>query len=206
MDKITQLTNVFELTEEIPESINVLKEMGFAPITNPVMRKTVGRKINLGQAAKIKKMTAEEMVQQLAEKLKIKYEIVASDASQSEVTVEDVFKAELGFVPPGIMASGKLGQEFGDIISNYHHRIWSEERSIPMKFKYLMGLSAAIASGDIDRAKLETRKAVMYGATLEMVQETLEMMIWLEGAPTLRAAVIPVLNTAEKALEKQKLE
>ena len=69
-----------------------------------------------------------------------------------------------------------------------------------------MGLSAAIASGDTDRAKLETRKAVLYGATLDMIKETLEMMVWLDGAPTLRSSVFTILNTAEKALAKHESE
>ena len=57
MNSISQKTNVFELTEAFPESIPILKELGFAPITNPVMRKTVARKINLAQAAKSKSST-----------------------------------------------------------------------------------------------------------------------------------------------------
>jgi alkylhydroperoxidase/carboxymuconolactone decarboxylase family protein YurZ len=202
MDKINSLMNVYELTEKYPESIKILKELGFGPITNPVMRKTIAKKINLAQAAQIKKMKPLELVQKLAERLKVEYEDVELTAEQEKVTVEDVFKAEFGFVPPGIMAASKLGEDFGNIITNFHHRIWEEERSIPLKFKYLMGLTAAIASKDIERAKLETRKAVLYGADIEMVKETLEMMVWMDGAPTLRAFVTPILSVAEKTLSK----
>lgn len=203
MDRINPLTNVYELTESIPESIEILKELGFTPITNTVMRKTIGKKINLAQAAKIKKMAPMELVKKLADRLKIEYEDASLTKEQEAVTVEDVFKAEFGFVPPGIMAATKLGKEFGDIIANYHHRIWEEERSIPMKYKYLMALAAAVASKDIDRAKLETRKAILYGADLDMIKETIEMMVWLEGAPTLRAIVTPIMSIAEKTLEKK---
>jgi hypothetical protein len=35
--------SVYELTEEYPELISILKDLGFLGVTNPVVRKTLGR-------------------------------------------------------------------------------------------------------------------------------------------------------------------
>ena len=44
MTKSINLTKtVFELTEQYPELLGILKDMGFLGIANPVMRNTVGR-------------------------------------------------------------------------------------------------------------------------------------------------------------------
>ncbi|HWR82775.1 MAG TPA: DUF1858 domain-containing protein [Candidatus Deferrimicrobium sp.] len=203
MDKIAQTTSVYELTEAFPGAIAILKELGFAPIANPVLRKTVARKINLAQAAKIKRMDPAELVRAIAQRLHVAFDDSSPAGGAGEVSVEDIFRAELGFVPPGIMAASKLGKQFGDIIAGYHHHIWGEEHHIPFKYKYLMALAAAVAVNDLERAKLEVRKSVLYGATLEMIKETVEMMVWLGGAPTLRANVTPILSLAEKLISEK---
>jgi translation initiation factor 1 (eIF-1/SUI1) len=44
--------NVYELTEAYPELIEVLKEMGFLGIANPITRKTLGKVITIPQGCK----------------------------------------------------------------------------------------------------------------------------------------------------------
>lgn len=42
--------NIYELTVEYPELIDILSELGFAQIKNPVLRKTVGKTVTLTAA------------------------------------------------------------------------------------------------------------------------------------------------------------
>jgi uncharacterized protein len=47
--KIKLQKSVYELTEEYPELIPILKEMGFLGVINPVIRRTLGKKMTLPQ-------------------------------------------------------------------------------------------------------------------------------------------------------------
>ena len=42
--------SVFDITERFPETIRYLAEKGFTPLTNPLMRKIMGKKISLEKA------------------------------------------------------------------------------------------------------------------------------------------------------------
>ena len=44
--------SVYELTEQYPELIDILKELGFHMITNTFARKTIGKKVIIPQACK----------------------------------------------------------------------------------------------------------------------------------------------------------
>lgn len=43
MKEIDLRKSVYELTEAYPELIEILKEMGFLGVANPIVRKTLGR-------------------------------------------------------------------------------------------------------------------------------------------------------------------
>jgi hypothetical protein len=47
---------VFALTEQFPQTIPVLREAGFAKITNPMLRKTLGRAITVKKACEEQKV------------------------------------------------------------------------------------------------------------------------------------------------------
>jgi hypothetical protein len=47
---------VYALTEQFPQTIPILKEAGFAKITNPLLRKTLGRAITLRNACEEQKV------------------------------------------------------------------------------------------------------------------------------------------------------
>lgn len=49
MKKIDLNKNLFELTEEFPELINILKDLGFLGVINPVLRNTLGRTMTIPQ-------------------------------------------------------------------------------------------------------------------------------------------------------------
>ncbi len=52
MKKLDLSKSVYELTEQYPELINTLKELGFHAITNPVARKTIGKMVTIPQGCK----------------------------------------------------------------------------------------------------------------------------------------------------------
>ena len=47
MKKVDIVKSVYELTEEYPELIEILKDMGFFGVINPIVRKTIGRKTTI---------------------------------------------------------------------------------------------------------------------------------------------------------------
>lgn len=109
--------------------------------------------------------------------------------------MKDQFKKEIGFVPPGVMVSETLGEDFQKIIGNYHHEIWGEG-VIPLKYRYLIALATAIFDNNEARAKLEMNKAIKYGATKEELIEVFKQQVWMKGAPTLVqiAPLVQIMN------------
>ncbi len=106
------------------------------------------------------------------------------------------FKEEIGFVPPGVMISEYLGDNFQKIISEYHHEIWGEG-VIPLKYRYLIALATAVFDDNEARAKLEMNKAIKNGATQEEIIEVLKQQIWMKGAPTL-VKISPLIKYMEQ--------
>ncbi|MTI71015.1 MAG: carboxymuconolactone decarboxylase family protein [Firmicutes bacterium] len=105
------------------------------------------------------------------------------------------FKKEIGFVPPGVMVSESFGDNFQDILSKYHHEIWSEG-VIPLKYRYLIALATAVFDKNETRAKLEMNKALKYGANKEEIIEVLKQQVWMKGAPTL-VQIAPLIKYLE---------
>jgi hypothetical protein len=68
MKEIDLERSVYELTEEYPELIEILKEMGFLGVANPVVRKTLGRKTNIPQGCKIQGKELIDVIAKLNEK------------------------------------------------------------------------------------------------------------------------------------------
>ena len=99
---------------------------------------------------------------------------------------------------PGITTAERLGPEFGDFIAAYHTRIWGGGGAIPLKYKYLMALATAVTGRERERAILEARKALAYGATRDQIRETLELAVWLGGSPLLMEVVGHVLRFVDK--------
>ncbi len=59
---------VYELTEEYPELIEILKEMGFWGVSNPVVRKTLGRMTTIPQGCKKQGKDLGEVISKLEER------------------------------------------------------------------------------------------------------------------------------------------
>ncbi len=59
--------NVYELTEAYPELIEVLKEMGFLGVANPLTRKTLGKVITIPQGCKKLGKDLDEVIKKLEE-------------------------------------------------------------------------------------------------------------------------------------------
>ena len=59
--------NVYELTETYPELIEVLKEMGFLGVANPIARKTLGKVTTIPQGCKKQGEDLNEVIKKLKE-------------------------------------------------------------------------------------------------------------------------------------------
>ncbi len=59
--------NVHELTETYPELIEVLKEMGFLGVANPIARKTLGKLTTIPQGCKKQGKDLNEVIKKLKE-------------------------------------------------------------------------------------------------------------------------------------------
>lgn len=68
MKKIDLKKSVFALTEEYPELIPILKEIGFAGVANPVVRRTLGRKMTLPKGCEKQGQDLGAVIKQLEEK------------------------------------------------------------------------------------------------------------------------------------------
>lgn len=68
MREIDLSKSVYELTEAYPELIDILKEMGFLGVGNPIARKTLGRVTTIPQGCQKQGKDLAEVVKKLEEK------------------------------------------------------------------------------------------------------------------------------------------
>lgn len=67
MKEIDLKKTLYELTQTYPELIEVLKELGFLGIVNPVVRKTLGRVTTIPQGCKRQGKDLDEVIKKLTE-------------------------------------------------------------------------------------------------------------------------------------------
>lgn len=96
------------------------------------------------------------------------------------------------------MVSKNFGEDFQNIIAEYHHEIW-REGVIPLKYRYLIALATAVFDENETRAKLEMGKAMKNGATKEEILEVLKQQVWMKGAPAL-VQIAPLIKYMESKL------
>jgi len=60
--------NVFEITEEYPEVIEIMIELGFKDIGNSVVRKTAGKMMTIPMGCRMKGIKLEQVVTELENK------------------------------------------------------------------------------------------------------------------------------------------
>ena len=65
IESFTGNETVFALTEQFPQTIPLLKEVGFEKITNPLLRKTLGRAITVKKACEEQKIDFEVLKQKI---------------------------------------------------------------------------------------------------------------------------------------------
>jgi hypothetical protein len=68
MKKVDLNKSLFEITEQYPELIPVLKDLGFAGVANPVMRTTHGRIMTIVKGCEHLGLKLEDVVKALKEK------------------------------------------------------------------------------------------------------------------------------------------
>lgn len=67
MKEIDLKKTLYELTQTYPELIEVLKELGFLGIVNPVVRRTLGRVTTIPQGCKRQGKDLDEVIKKLTE-------------------------------------------------------------------------------------------------------------------------------------------
>lgn len=67
MKEIDLSKSLYEITEEYPELIPVLKKLGFAGVANPVTRNTLGRLTTLPEGCMKQGKELEEVIKSLEE-------------------------------------------------------------------------------------------------------------------------------------------
>ena len=68
MKEIDLNKSVYELTEQYPELIDILKELGFLGVINPIVRKTLGKKTTIPEGCKKQGKDLNEVIEKLKEK------------------------------------------------------------------------------------------------------------------------------------------
>lgn len=61
MNTIDLSIPVAQVVDQHPEVLDLLVELGFIPLANPVLRQTVGRTVSLVQGAKMKGLDIQEI-------------------------------------------------------------------------------------------------------------------------------------------------
>lgn len=65
MKEIDLNMTVFQLTEEYPELVEILKSLGFVGIANPIVRNTIGRKMTIPEGCKKQGKDLQEVINSL---------------------------------------------------------------------------------------------------------------------------------------------
>ncbi|MGQ9608950.1 MAG: DUF1858 domain-containing protein [bacterium] len=65
MKEIDLNMTVFQLTEEYPELVEILKSLGFIGVTNPIVRNTIGRKMTIPEGCKKQGKDLQEVINSL---------------------------------------------------------------------------------------------------------------------------------------------
>jgi iron-sulfur cluster repair protein YtfE (RIC family) len=67
---VTASTNVHHLLEKHPQALDILVSKGFSQLKNPILRNTMARAVNLGQATKMHNTDLDQLLKELNESLK----------------------------------------------------------------------------------------------------------------------------------------
>ncbi len=67
---VTAHTNVYHLLKQHPQALDILVSKGFSQLKNPILRNTMTRAVNLGQATKMHHTDLNQLLKELNEPLK----------------------------------------------------------------------------------------------------------------------------------------
>jgi len=70
IEKATANTNVYQIIKQYPETLDILLRFGFKQLRNPILRNTLTRTINLGQAVQINPVDLDDLLKELNEVMK----------------------------------------------------------------------------------------------------------------------------------------
>jgi hypothetical protein len=70
LTSVTASTNVFQLIKQHPPAMDILISKGFTQLKNPILRNTMTRAVNIGQATKMHHTDLDQLLKELNESLK----------------------------------------------------------------------------------------------------------------------------------------
>ena len=70
LTSVTASTNVHQLIKQHPPAMDILISKGFTQLKNPILRNTMTRAVNLGQATKMHNTDLDQLLKELNESLK----------------------------------------------------------------------------------------------------------------------------------------
>ncbi len=70
LTNVTASTNVYQLIKQHPPAMDILISKGFTQLKNPILRNTMTRAVNLGQATKMHSTDLDQLLKELNESLK----------------------------------------------------------------------------------------------------------------------------------------
>ncbi len=70
LTSVTASTNVYQLIKQYPQAVDILVSKGFTQLKNPILRNTMTRAVNLGQATKMHDTDLDQLLKELNESLK----------------------------------------------------------------------------------------------------------------------------------------
>ncbi len=66
---VTASTNVYQLIKQHSQAIDVLVSKGFTQLKNPILRNTLARAVNIGQAVRINPTDLDQLLKELNESI-----------------------------------------------------------------------------------------------------------------------------------------
>ena len=176
---------VFELTEEFPELIESMVNLGFSEIANKAIRHSMGRMTTIPTGAKMKKIPLEDIIRALTEK---GFEVTGVEVSEAQVT------GETRLVPAPSLSDSRTDQ-----LKSYLKRLGQGESLESVRADFVREFGEVEAS-EIMKAEQEL---LQEGTPLAEVQKLCDVHSALFHGATREEKIANAEKAVQEALKRQ---